>query len=524
MTEPDGRYDRQLRIWGTHGQRQLESARICVINSSATSSETLKNLVLGGIQSFTLIDEMSVTDSDFGNNYLVDLESLGQSRAETVAKLLHEFNPSISANVITESIEETLKTQPRFFEHYSLIIATQLTPSRAKAIVKKCEEFGVPFINVRSYGFIGYIQLHVDEICIVESKPDDQVPDLRLATPWNELTDFVNSFDFENLEDVQHSHLPFIILLIKSLELWKKTNEDTLPTKRVQQDAFKAIINGLRRSKKNPSIEEENFDEAVRNAYQVWTPYEIPKSVREILQDGKTLVHQNSPEFWILVHALKSFVSETGFLPLNGSIPDMTSTTEYYLTLQGIYNKKAEADLNRLSTLVKDTLHTLDKPSHTIPSERISLFCKNARNLRVVRSRPRWFLEDSELIMNLRKKEQYQTYSLGLMMEAADLFYEKHARFPGVLCGDDWMQDVEILINLLHSTVDLSGLDKELKSELQTIALEVCRWGGAEFHNVAAIMGGIASQEAIKILTHQFVPLSGCLFYNGMSSTTTTLP
>ncbi len=51
-------------------------------------------------------------------------------------------------------------------------------------------------------------------------------------------------------------------------------------------------------------------------------------------------------------------------------------------------------------------------------------------------------------------------------------------------------------------------------------AAEVCRFGGAQLHCMGAIMGGIASQEAIKLITGQFVPLSGVLIYNAISSTT----
>ena len=42
------RYDRQLRLWGEHGQEAMESSNICLINGSASGSETLKNLVLPG--------------------------------------------------------------------------------------------------------------------------------------------------------------------------------------------------------------------------------------------------------------------------------------------------------------------------------------------------------------------------------------------------------------------------------------------------------------------------------------------
>ena len=42
------RYDRQLRLWGEHGQAAMEDSSICLINGSATGAETLKNLVLPG--------------------------------------------------------------------------------------------------------------------------------------------------------------------------------------------------------------------------------------------------------------------------------------------------------------------------------------------------------------------------------------------------------------------------------------------------------------------------------------------
>ena len=46
---------------------------------------------------------------------------------------------------------------------------------------------------------------------------------------------------------------------------------------------------------------------------------------------------------------------------------------------------------------------------------------------------------------------------------------------------------------------------------------EMVRAGGSELHVIATIIGGIASQEAIKLLTAQFLPLNGTLLYNGIS-------
>ena len=44
----DNKYDRQLRLWGSSGQKSLMEANILLVNASASGTETLKNLVLPG--------------------------------------------------------------------------------------------------------------------------------------------------------------------------------------------------------------------------------------------------------------------------------------------------------------------------------------------------------------------------------------------------------------------------------------------------------------------------------------------
>ena len=56
------KYDRQLRVWGADGQAALAGARVCLLGSGATGAEALKNLVLGGIAAFTVIDDALVRD------------------------------------------------------------------------------------------------------------------------------------------------------------------------------------------------------------------------------------------------------------------------------------------------------------------------------------------------------------------------------------------------------------------------------------------------------------------------------
>ncbi len=49
-----------------------------------------------------------------------------------------------------------------------------------------------------------------------------------------------------------------------------------------------------------------------------------------------------------------------------------------------------------------------------------------------------------------------------------------------------------------------SDLDHDLEPACYE---EIVRWNGCELHNIAALMGGIAAQEAIKIILEQFIPV-----------------
>jgi amyloid beta precursor protein binding protein 1 len=82
------RYDRQLRLWGDEGQSLVESSRVCVLGSCAVASETLKSLVLAGIHSFHLVDNVAVETRDLGNSFFLESSHLGQPRAVVVLQLL----------------------------------------------------------------------------------------------------------------------------------------------------------------------------------------------------------------------------------------------------------------------------------------------------------------------------------------------------------------------------------------------------------------------------------------------------
>ena len=49
------------------------------------------------------------------------------------------------------------------------------------------------------------------------------------------------------------------------------------------------------------------------------------------------------------------------------------------------------------------------------------------------------------------------------------------------------------------------------------------RAGGGELHNIAALTGGLVSQEVIKVVTEQYVPVDNTCVFDGVKSKTTVL-
>lgn len=44
------------------------------------------------------------------------------------------------------------------------------------------------------------------------------------------------------------------------------------------------------------------------------------------------------------------------------------------------------------------------------------------------------------------------------------------------------------------------------------------RYGNAKLHTIAAVMGGSAAQEVIKLLTHQWQLMANTFIFNGIRS------
>lgn len=521
------KYDRQLRLWGDHGQEALENAHVCLINATATGTEILKNLVLPGIGAFTIVDGQTVSGEDVGNNFFLSRNHIGKNRAQAATELLQELNSDVSGNFVEESPEKLVDNNPEFFHRFTVVIGVQLPESTCLRLGSVLWNASVPFLVCKTYGLIGFMRLVVEEHTVIESHPDNALEDLRLDQPFDELRNHIASYDLESMNKKDHSHTPWVVVVAKYLEQWLSEHDGQTPKTYRDKEAFRQFIReGIRKNDSGVPEDEENFDEAIKNVNTALNPTKIPSAV-EYLFNSELCNHVNdqSSPFWIMLRAVKEFVQNegNGSLPVRGTIPDMIADSQKFIKLQNIYRQKAMQDAAAVSKHVEFLMQSFGKPPESISDKDIKLFCKHASFLRVVRCRS---LADEYSVDSVNKDEITSCMDnpdsemvFYLMLRAVDRFYQQHSRYPGVynyqvegdisklkLCVTSLLQEYNLSVNIKDDYIH-----------------EFCRYGATEPHTVAAFMGGAAAQEAIKLITHQFVPFSNTYIYNAMSQTSITL-
>jgi len=274
--------------------------------------------------------------------------------------------------------------------------------------------------------------------------------------------------------------------------------------------------------------DQANWPEAVKNAFIAYNQYAIPSHIEAILSDPKAEHPKADYEnFWLLAAAVKAFVTTEKHLPLMGTIPDMIAETKVFVDLQKLYRTKAAEDIAKVQGLLKDIVTRLGLPADRVPEDEIKNFCKHTLFLKVTR----YNSIENEIAGKVDKDaiglhlENFATGGPGdgcwyLAMRAAEKFKAQYNRYPGENTATPH-EDFENLKKLADPLVKSLGFDAD---QLPVEHLqELCRYGNSQIHNIAAVMGGVAAQEIIKLITHQWVPLNNTFVFNGISSSSAAI-
>jgi amyloid beta precursor protein binding protein 1 len=347
-------YDRQIRLWGDVAQTAIQASSLYVLGSDCHATELLKSMLLHGVTKVTIVDDAVCTEEDLLTNFFVD--SIGdppQSRAVIVSQLLSELNPFAKITPVVQPPASLPGLADLDSSAFVITVGNQpldfLTSLSAQLYPR-----GIRHAHFQTTGFFG--AFYIDGILhtAIEGASDVREPkDFRIHTPFPALEAFADSLDLDNLNDHDHSHIPFVLLLIRARKAVQAELGVTKLT-REHRSALTGALNGWRRSRPDVNTgelkqnEEAGFDDAID---EILSAYGSPPSFSDTL-DCLSVLDQIPPDnvdpFWQLVRATKHFVDRHGVIPHYGGCPDMNATTELFNRLKSIYREKSAQDLAEL--------------------------------------------------------------------------------------------------------------------------------------------------------------------------------
>ena len=510
----DNKYDRQLRLWGAQGQKRLSESSVLLVNADGVGTETLKNLVLPGVGKITILDENTVAMEDLGSNFFFTVDSIGQPRAGVATQYLCELNPDVVGEAVQGHLADYVNNAS-FLQSFNIVVAANLSDDVLLPLGATLERLNIPLVAARAYGLIGVVRLQYKNHEVIESKPDASKPDLRIHSPWPELVAYIDEFELDTMDTHTHSHVPYIVILHKALVKWRVEHQGASPRSFEEKEAFKSTYV---RALANDVSEEINFQEALTQAYLAYTDNALPYEVEALLEASKTETVATS--FQAMVAALRVFrQNNDNHVPLAGDLPDMTSHSDTYVRLQQVFKAKADADVLAMGSILKDM-------GHSVEAHELALFCKNVRNIRFCSTRS-LDQERSEPLEDAVVDAADDPYADApeqtpmcwyLTLRGAERFRGREGRYPGSddaqLTADGealWKDTVAVSESYVEMGEGLDGMLKPAHAE------EVTRYGGVEIHTTASFIGGVASQEAVKLITRQYIPLNNTFVYNGIA-------
>ncbi|WFD29986.1 E1 ubiquitin-activating enzyme [Malassezia sp. CBS 17886] len=150
-------YDRQIRLWGLDTQNRMRSAHVVIVGLTGTAAEVVKNTVLAGVGSVTVIDDGTIQAADLSACFFFRGDDVGRSRvSDAPLRRIEQLNPLV--RVRGTASRAPLASDDAFAAlRADVLVAT--TGWRADLIAwnARCRASGAAFFAASTQGLSGYM-------------------------------------------------------------------------------------------------------------------------------------------------------------------------------------------------------------------------------------------------------------------------------------------------------------------------------------------------------------------------------
>lgn len=147
-------YDRQIRLWGMEAQTNLRNSKILLINLTGVGVEIVKNLVLGGVGSLTLMDCSKVSEQELNSNFFIDKSQVGMLKVDASKDRIEDMNPRVQFQTDSRNWEDLKESE---FSQFQLIVCTGFNSEQLSKLNKITRNLNIPLIACSVHGMYGFI-------------------------------------------------------------------------------------------------------------------------------------------------------------------------------------------------------------------------------------------------------------------------------------------------------------------------------------------------------------------------------
>lgn len=496
-------YDRQLRLWGYEGQKCLNNTTMCFLGSDALAAEIAKNLSLTGIGHIIFIDDAIVTEIDIKENFFTLPEDIGKPRCESIKSSIQELNQFIKVDSINAPISDIDKLDSILSPHSFVVTTSNQGNSFLNRLSIKCRDNKWTQIHVQMNGFFGEIAIDPGTHVSIEGfVSDPEHYDLRLTNPFPAISEYLDAHSLQSLSPDQLSKAPFIFILWEVQKKLGISLPANAPFSQIKETALKVRDEVNLLKQKYSQIDKEIFDQMENDQlyYEIARPYVIPDIVKEAFQkldimESQSLFDDN--EYWPPIRAVYEFYKRHGFLPEYGILKDFECNPFIYKEIKEIYKTKSLEDEKEVSQIISEMNHGLK-----VDPEILHRVILSVNRLSVFIYQPLSVTLGNNIIIGESDDESTKQQAIvRKLFWASREFKNRFGRDPGSVISD-WKQDVAVLRDILGP---VNNIDESI---VMKFTKEFCVKKGLIITSIAGSLAGMASQEIIKLASHNSTPLN----------------
>ncbi|KAF5364889.1 hypothetical protein D9758_008104 [Tetrapyrgos nigripes] len=170
-----GRTTHAKVILGPELHERLSKTKVLLVGAGGIGCELLKNIVLTGFGSITLLDLDTIDLSNLNRQFLFRKKDVKQSKALVAAQTAAPFNPNVKITPIYANIKEP-QFDVQWFSEFDIVLDALDNLDARRHVNMMCMAAQVPLVESGTAGYLGQVQPLVKDLtecfdCIPKPTP-----------------------------------------------------------------------------------------------------------------------------------------------------------------------------------------------------------------------------------------------------------------------------------------------------------------------------------------------------------------